>query len=138
MKINKKEIIIPKQYNKNQFLANKNLVFFDIETTGFSSIHSNLYLIGCIQEFDGKYEVIQWFAENPEEESLILHEFFQYIAHTDTLVHYNGTGFDIPYLEAKCKKYSLPYQFTKYNSFDLYKRISKFKNILYILVIRRY
>lgn len=132
LKVKRSNIIIPCEYNKNHFLSDENTVFFDIETTGFSSINSTLYLIGCIHEVDGNYFAIQWLAEDSSEESLIIHEFFNYINSFSSIVHFNGDGFDIPYLEAKCKKFMLPYTFSKYNSFDLYKKINKLKHILKI------
>ena len=41
----------------------EDLLFFDIETTGFSGDYSNLYLIGCTYYKDGGWRLIQWFAD---------------------------------------------------------------------------
>lgn len=132
MIVKQSELNKSSKFNKNNFLLNDNTVFFDIETTGFSSFNTNLYLIGCIHEVDGKIVTIQWLAEDLSEEPLIINEFFNYIDSFKNIAHFNGDGFDIPYIEAKCRKFMLPYRFSKYNSFDLYKRINKFKNILKI------
>ena len=39
-------------------------IFFDIETTGFSPAHSNLYLIGCATRKGGLLCIDQFFAED--------------------------------------------------------------------------
>ena len=38
------------------------LVFFDIETTGFSADYNTVYLIGCIWPEGDHLRFIQWFA----------------------------------------------------------------------------
>lgn len=126
MKVNRQQKKIG--FNKN--LVHKNAVFFDIETTGFSSFNTNLFLIGCIHiDENGDYVSIQWLAEHPSEESLLLYNFFEYISGFDTIIHFNGSGFDIPYIEEKCRAFLLPYNFNKFNSIDIYRKISKLKNI---------
>jgi len=105
-------------------------IFFDIETTGFSVSNTVVYLIGCIYYQDDSWYSTQWFAQNQAEESIILYDFFNKLKDYSTIIHFNGSGFDIPYLEAKFKKYSLPYNFSGFNSVDIYKKISKLKNIL--------
>ena len=50
-------------------LANpEEILFLDIETTGFTAKSSNLYLIGCAYFKDEEWHTIQWLAENYEEE----------------------------------------------------------------------
>jgi uncharacterized protein YprB with RNaseH-like and TPR domain len=71
-----------------------------------------------------------WFAESPLDEPELLHDFFSTLNLYDQVIHFNGTGFDIPYLEEKCKKYSLPFHFKNHKSIDIYKKISSFKKIL--------
>ena len=46
------------------------------------------------------------------------------------MIHYNGNGFDIPYLLQKCSHYNLPYNFDSVESIDLYKILSPFKALL--------
>lgn len=105
-------------------------VCFDIETTGFSAASTQVYLIGCIS-FDGEYfTLIQWLTQTPAEEPQLLEHFFQYIQSCKTLIHFNGEGFDMPYLLRRCRHYGLSYDFTAYQSIDLYKMLAPYKSIL--------
>ena len=106
------------------------LLFFDIETTGFSAKTSNLYLIGCLYFEENTPHIKQWFAETSSDEPLLLFEFFEFLKNFRHLVHYNGSGFDIPYLLQKCAHYNLPYNFNSIESIDLYKTLSPFKSLL--------
>lgn len=108
----------------------EDILFFDIETTGFSPLHTNLYLIGCVFYRDDKWQVYQWFSEHYEEEPVILYQFFTHLKQFKIIIHYNGFGFDIPYLEKKCRQYALPYSFDSLQGIDLYKEISSYKDIL--------
>lgn len=78
------------------------LLFFDIETTGFSGDYSTLYLIGCTYYRDGSWHLIQWFADTLNAEEELLHAFFAFMEHYRYLIHFNGDGFDIPYLLKRC------------------------------------
>ena len=79
------------------------LLFIDIETTGFTARTSYLYLIGCAYLSDNKWCTKQWFAEKYEEEKDIIQSFFDFATEGgyDTLVHFNGNQFDLPYLTQK-------------------------------------
>lgn len=112
------------QYNPEDIL------FFDIETTGFSAETTVLYLIGCVYYQDNSWHSIQWFADNNTSEPKILTSFFDFISHYKLLIHYNGDGFDIPYILKKCKKYQLHYSFSQIKSFDIYKKIKPYKKFL--------
>lgn len=105
------------------------IAFFDIETTGFVAEATYLYLIGCLYIKDAKLYLIQWFSEGIKEEALLIESFFEFIKGYDLLVHYNGSGFDIPYLTKKCEMLKLDYSFRDINSIDLYKHISPIKKI---------
>lgn len=106
------------------------VLFFDIETTGFSSKTTQLYLIGCLYFENNRPILKQWFAENPIDEPELLKEFFNFTKNYQYLVHYNGSGFDIPYLLQKCQQYNLPYDFSCIHSIDLYKSILPYKKFL--------
>lgn len=106
------------------------IVFFDIETTGFAAEASYLYLIGCVYYFESSYHLIQWFSEDIKEEALLITSFFEFLKTYDILVHYNGTGFDIPYIQRKCNLLKLDYSFDQIISIDIYKKILPFKKIL--------
>ncbi|HHT57958.1 ribonuclease H-like domain-containing protein [Herbinix luporum] len=105
------------------------IVFFDIETTGFTAESTYLYLIGCIYLKDSSLHMIQWFAEDIREEGQLISNFFEFIKNYKLLVHYNGSGFDIPYLTKKCELLNLDYSFKDIFSLDIYKKISPIKKI---------
>lgn len=106
------------------------LLFFDIETTGFSGDYSNLYLIGCTYYENGSWNLIQWFADRADAEEEILHAFFDFLKSFRCLIHFNGDGFDIPYLLKRCHYYGLSYDFTGVKSIDIYRLAKPIKKIL--------
>jgi uncharacterized protein YprB with RNaseH-like and TPR domain len=63
------------------------LLFIDIETTGFTAHSSSLYLIGCAYYKDDRFYTIQWFADNYQEEELLLYHFFNFSSRFHHLVH---------------------------------------------------
>lgn len=105
---------------------------FDIETTGFSARHTKLYLIGCCYICDGKKQIIQWFNDDGHSEEFILEAFMDFIKSYKYLLHYNGDGFDIPYIEKKCSKFSLNNTMKQLISIDLYKKLKPFKEFMHL------
>ena len=64
----KHPIEFPNTYPLDRIGPLKDLLFFDIETTGFSGETSQLYLIGCTY-FDGfGWKLIQWFADTADSD----------------------------------------------------------------------
>lgn len=108
----------------------ENVLFVDIETTGFTAKSSYLYLIGCVYYSAGKWNIIQWMAENYTQEVIILKKFFQFAQSYQFLIHFNGNHFDLPYLLEKCEQFKLPYNFNAFQGIDLYKRISPYTSFL--------
>lgn len=115
----------------NMWLGTKTdtFCFFDIETTGLSAKISSLYLIGALwyDPADGKFHTRQWFADDYISEKDILCAFAEFISDFTTLVHYNGSGFDIPYIEKKCGELGLPSPFHDIKSLDIYREIRSLK-----------
>lgn len=107
---------------------------FDIETTGFSPRVSSLYLIGVLwfDSRDGKFHVRQWFADDYISEKEILTHFSDFLRDFSTLVHYNGSGFDLPYIEKKCKEHHLASPFTDLKTLDIFKEIRPFKKLFQV------
>lgn len=105
------------------------LCFFDIETTGLSPKVSSLYLIGISYLQGAQWHMEQWFADDYISEEEILRSFASSISHFETLIHYNGSTFDIPYLEKKYHAFHLPSPFADKANLDLYKIIQKRKNV---------
>lgn len=108
----------------------EDILFFDIETTGFSGDSSRLYLIGCTYFCGGRWNLVQWFADTIESETELLHSFFSFLKNFRVLVHFNGDGFDIPYLQKRCACYGLPYDFSGVKSVDIYRRIKPYRKLL--------
>ena len=88
---------------------NKKILYFDIETTGLSAQSSYVYLIGCAYEKEQGYELTQWLCTDPSEEKELLRLFFEKASDYEVVLHYNGTGFDLPFLEKKAKRHCLSY-----------------------------
>lgn len=118
------------QYPLEQLAPLEEILFLDIETTGFSSKTSYLYLIGCAFYKNSAWHTIQWFAEKYEEEADILTDFFRFAASYGHLIHFNGTTFDLPFILQKCAQHGLTYTFDAFACIDLYKCISPCKFIL--------
>ena len=54
------------------------ILFFDIETTGFSPKTSALYLIGALYYKDNTWQLIQWFADDTTSEPKMLTAFLPF------------------------------------------------------------
>ncbi len=70
------------------------ILFLDIETTGFLSSSSIIYLIGCAFYSEGNWTIKQWFAQSPDEEVELIRSFLAFAAKYSYLVHYNGNTFE--------------------------------------------
>ena len=120
----------PCPYPLHRLGTPERLLFFDIETTGLSAGKSSLYLIGALS-FDGsQWKLVQWMAQRFLEEEQVLRAFTAYCAEYDTLVHFNGDTFDIPFLKACAGQYNLSMPFDQMNSIDLLKQIRPLKSLL--------
>lgn len=120
----KKYAFVPDGYRLEQ------LLFFDIETTGFAADVSSLYLIGCLYYQEQAWHAIQWFADDYRSEKALLTAFFAFMEGFQVLLHYNGSGFDIPYLQKKCRQHKLAFSFAHIMSLDVYKELTPYKKLL--------
>jgi uncharacterized protein YprB with RNaseH-like and TPR domain len=106
------------------------ILFMDIETTGFTAKTSCVYLIGCIFHRGGRWHSIQWLAENTSQEAQIITAFFQFAADYSFLFHFNGNNFDLPFLSQRCINLGLTFQFDAFQGIDIYRRINPYKLFL--------
>ena len=110
--------------------AGKTPFFFDIETTGLSSAANYIYLIGCLEKTCEGFLFRQWFAENADEERLILKAFSDVLRPELRLVDYNGTTFDLPFLRDRCRFHKLPCPLPgKDETVDLYRTLAPVKKL---------
>lgn len=112
----------------------EHFLVFDIETTGLSPKVSSLYLIGALwfDPEDKQFHTRQWFADDYISEKEILSSFYSFLQNFTTLVHYNGSGFDIPYMEKKYLEHSLPSPFESIRSLDIYREIRSLKSLFQV------
>ena len=75
----KKQLNLPDTYPLERIGKREEILFFDIETTGFSGEYSHLYLIGCISYQENGWNLIQWFADSRDGERDLLHAFFAFM-----------------------------------------------------------
>jgi uncharacterized protein YprB with RNaseH-like and TPR domain len=118
----------------NQYFPNMKadeVLFFDIETTGFDSNREYIYLIGCIYYEHSIWKLVQLFSQNGEngDEKLILTHFFELVKHRNKLMHFNGDTFDIRFILKRAEILGMSTFFNPIESIDFYKIIKKYKNI---------
>lgn len=109
------------------------ILFFDIETTGFSPDSAQIYLIGCLYCNSAaetpSWQMVQWFAEKPEDEPL-LRSFFAFLKPCKALISYNGDAFDLSFIRSRCRLYHLDCPLSEVQSIDLYRKIRPWKEAL--------
>lgn len=119
-------------YPLENLAPQKDILLLDIETTGFSSNHASIYLIGCIYYAcsSASWKLCQWFCESPEEEASLLVSFFSFLAPFTTLIHYNGDAFDLPFICSRSQFHKLACPLSGLTSIDLYQKIRPWKAAL--------
>lgn len=128
-------IIIDKEFPKKEGYPVHKLtkglapVLFDIETTGLAADNSFLYLIGALIIKNDRLIFKQWFAESSKDETELINSFFSWLPDNACLIHFNGRGFDVPYLCKKCKKLSIPCFLPQMPNVDLYRSFAPLKDL---------
>lgn len=130
MKTEHKEEYYIRKDKLSDLLTDEKSLFFNIETTGFSPAHTQVYLIGCASRIGSKLILDQFFADSRDEEPEILHAFMDILKNFSTLISFNGVGFDIPFLKAKCDSYKIAENFSDLNYLDIFKSVSELKPLL--------
>lgn len=119
--------IIP-GYDMENISPKGEMLFFDIETTGLKKETTQIYLIGCgYFNEKGNFEIRQWLANSASDERAVLEEFLDFASDYRVLVHFNGDGFDIPYVEYKAEYYGFGPSLVRFESVDIYKLIKPYK-----------
>ncbi len=123
-----KENRMPEYFSCNYNV--NHLLFFDIETTGFLAQNTTLYLIGVLWKNENTYQIRQWFNEDGKSENELINAFIDFCKNYTHLVHFNGLGFDLPYLKQKANSLSLSFPLAEnLSQIDIYKEIRPFKNV---------
>jgi len=123
---------VEESYPLSRLGKREELLFFDIETTGFSGDYNTVYLIGCVYFTPSSAHFIQWFADTKASEPQVIESFFSFMKNYKVLVHFNGDTFDIPFLLKRLKSLGLSHDFTGVTSVDIYKRIKPYKKHLHL------
>lgn len=132
------------QYDIDRIGPKEDILFLDIETTGFSARFASIYLIGCCYYKNCDWYIKQWMCESephsaadddnePDsccEEKKLLEEFLSFIKDKKILIHFNGNQFDLPFITERCEKYGLSVSFSDYEGVDIYKRVFPYRHFL--------
>lgn len=123
-----KTIPIPNASNINRYFS-ENSGFFDIETTGFSPNYAFVYLIGMAVRTKDTIHIHQFLAETRQEEKNVLAAFYKQSAPVHTLITFNGTRFDIPFLQSRETLHSIQGNWDSQQITDLYKLTAKLSRL---------
>lgn len=122
------EIYIPSSISSD--FSNKNICFFDIETTGLSSRYNEVILIGALCLEGNDIYIKQFFADNPDEESEILTLFAEFLNDFEYIISYNGKSFDIPFLRNRFNHHNIYSNIDQISHSDLLQLVRKNKDLL--------
>ncbi len=125
-----KILSLPITYQGAYLPQDESLLFFDIETTGLSPKTAQIYLIGAIAKVEHQWRLIQWLAQSPQEEPLLLQTFLTFAASFSNLIHFNGTTFDLPFFRQRASLYSLPDLGKGKHSLDILQIIRPYRKVL--------
>lgn len=80
------------------------VVFVDIETTGFSRLYDSIYLIGLVYLEEGHFVAKQYLAGSLADEVQVLEKALDQLQNFKIFVTYNGDMFDLPFIEERAKR----------------------------------
>ncbi len=99
---------------------------FDIEATGLSPRTCKVIMTAMLVPTAKGVKITQFLAENHYEEDKVLTATMDFLASEgiDYLITYNGTTYDIPFVNTRLDMLCLPYQLDLYD-FDMYRFLRK-------------
>lgn len=107
------------------------ILFFDIETTGFSRQTSLIYLIGYGYLEHNLFHLTQLLIEKEEDETQLLTTFFSAATAFDCLFTFNGIQFDLPFLIERGRIKNISTAFLKgKDHIDLFREMKPLKHLL--------
>ncbi len=89
----------------DMYFKEKNIAVFDIETTGLSPRRCKVILSGILLINGQNCRAIQLFADQENDEEEIIRQTFHLLDSVDMMLTYNGRHFDLPFMEARAKRY---------------------------------
>lgn len=104
----------------------------DLETTGLDAGRNHLILAGLLTEEAEGLRTRQFFAQTPQEETLVLSALAELIPRFDVLITYNGNQFDLPFFTKRLtlcqteEALQICRMRKAISSFDLYSVLRKF------------
>jgi uncharacterized protein YprB with RNaseH-like and TPR domain len=107
--------------------ASEDICYFDIETTGLSRDLDHIFMISLLKAVNNSLTLTQLLCDDVTQEDDCIRGFFTHIGSCNTLAHFGGTSFDIPFIKAKLSSYSLPYGFDGYTCFDVGRGLKPFQ-----------
>ncbi|OFI06950.1 putative 3'-5' exonuclease [Clostridium acetireducens DSM 10703] len=103
--------------------AMHDIVYFDIETTGFDKEEDKIILVSLgAYKTKSKFVVKQYYAEELDDEIKLLYAFSKDIEGYEKWCSYNGIAFDEPFVEKRMIKNDVSFMFPE-KHIDLYRII---------------
>lgn len=103
----------------HMYFKGRSFAVFDIETTGLSPVYCKVILSGILLVKGVDCQVIQFFADQVEDEKEIIRQTVDILKSVDYIITYNGRHFDIPFMEKRARKHKIEFDICPYN-LDLY------------------
>jgi hypothetical protein len=114
---------------KNCVMPNEDVVYFDIETTGFDKENDKIMLISYGKYSEGEFVIKQIFADRLDEEKELLSQFVEDIRETGAWCSYNGIAFDEPFIRKKLRMHCIESELPE-EHVDLYRMIRPYHKSL--------
>lgn len=119
-------IKLDSKYLKNE----KEICFLDIETLGLRRDYDAIYLIGFLYKDGDDWILEQVWISSLDKESELLDYSLKLISNFEYIVNYNGSSFDLPYINHRAKLYNLDTEISMLKSFDIYSLLRSNKDVL--------
>ncbi|MCR5273036.1 MAG: ribonuclease H-like domain-containing protein [Lachnospiraceae bacterium] len=119
-----------KQIFKNANVSPENLLFFDIETTGLSRAKNHVCIVGFGKIKGDVLTVTQFISESSSDEPELLFALKNEYSADLTTVTFNGTRFDLPFVNERMAQNNIEFSFDEGTCYDLYKEIKDFAGSL--------
>ncbi len=128
MKIQKTRVLFTAEQNERMLsmlpgdVDPERIVFWDIETTGFSRQYDSIYLMGYFYWEGHQPYIEQHLAASTAEEIQLLELFLEKLGEFDAVVSFNGDTFDIPFVKERLRQMRVSGDLSEFRSVDLYKQ----------------